>query len=547
MLKALMLRKRVDLKKKEMEGLRAQMKDLEKREADLEKAIDEVNTEEEQAAVQEEVDKLTEEKEKLQESVDELDKIINDLETELDAVEAEQNTEPEADPAPAPIDDEPEERSNVKMKKRVSNVVMTIRDRMAEMVTREDVKAYLGEVRTAIREKRALQNVGLTIPEVFLGYLRENLEDYSKLYKHLNVKPIGGDGRMVISGTVQEAIWTDCCANINELNLAFYGMEVDCYRVAGYFAICNATLEDSDLDLAAELVTALGQAIGLALDKAILYGRNTSAAMKMPQGIVSRLVQTEEPSGYPAQARPWVDLHTSNVKAIDAGTTGLNLFQALTIDEGAAKGKYSRGEKVHVMNETTLTYLKAQGMSVNAAGAIVTGIEGTMPVIGGVVETLDFIPDYVIISGYFDNYLLAERAGQKFASSEHVKFLQDQTVFKGTARYDGGPAIAEAFVAIGVNGATVDATDVTFGEDDANAVKQIALNTNTATVAVSGKTQLFAIVGPGTGTITWTSATTAKATVDDNGVVTGVASGTSVITATANGLTASCTVTVTSD
>ena len=132
MLKALMLRKRVDLKKKEMEGLRTKMNDLEKREADLEKAIDEVNTEEEQSAVQEEVDKLTEEKEKLQESVDELDKIISDLETELDAVEAEQNTEPGADPATAPIYDEPEERSNVNMKKRVSNVVMTIRDRLAE-------------------------------------------------------------------------------------------------------------------------------------------------------------------------------------------------------------------------------------------------------------------------------------------------------------------------------------------------------------------------------------------------------------------------------
>ena len=534
MLKVLLLRKKIDLKKKEMESLRASMDDMEKREAELTIAIDEVKTEEEQAAVQESVDALVTEKAKLQESVEALDGVIRGLEAELADAEAEQNTEPEE----APAEPERNERS-------IKIMPMNKRERLSQIVTRDDVKSYLGEVRSAIREKRALTNVGLTIPEVFLGLLRENVENYSKLYKHLNVRPINGEGRMVITGAVPEAIWTDCCANLTELDLAFYGVEVDCYKVSGYFAVCNATLEDSDVALAEELVNALSQALGIALDKAILYGRNTAATQKMPLGIVSRLVQTSQPAGYPAQARPWVDLHTSNVKTIANTVTGVALFQALTINCGAAKGKYSRGEKVHVMNETTYTFLKAQGMSVNAAGAIVTGMDGTMPVIGGVVEVLDFIPDYIIISGYFDLYLLAERAGKKFASSEHVRFLQDQTVFKGTARYDGAPAIAEAFVAQGINGASVDATDVTFGEDAANTVQSIALNTSTASVAVSGTVQLLAIVGPGSGNVEWSSATTAKATVDSNGVVTGVASGSSVITATCNGKTASCTVTVT--
>ncbi|MGF2525981.1 phage major capsid protein, partial [Ralstonia pseudosolanacearum] len=101
------------------------------------------------------------------------------------------------------------------------------------------------------------------------------------------------------------------------------------------------------------------------------------------------------------------------------------------------------------------------------SGRIVTGVSDTMPVIGGIIEVLNFVPDNVIIGGYFDLYLLAERAGQKFATSEHVRFLQDQTVFKGTARYDGTPAIAEGFVAIGINGATPTAA-MTFTADTAN-------------------------------------------------------------------------------
>ena len=168
-------------------------------------------------------------------------------------------------------------------------------DRRAALVQRDEVKSWLGEVRTAMKEKRALTNVGLTIPEVMLGLLKEEIEGYSKLYSRVNVRNIGGTGRMLVMGTMPEAVWTDCCADLNELTLAFSDVEVDCYKVGGFFAICNANLEDSDVNLAGEIMTALGQAIGLALDKAILYGRNAAGTSKMPMGIVSRLAQTSKP------------------------------------------------------------------------------------------------------------------------------------------------------------------------------------------------------------------------------------------------------------
>ena len=542
-LKALMLRKRIDLKNREMASVRDQLDALKQREDELARAIDEVQQEEEQAAVQEAVDQLIEEKENLVKSAEELDAVIKELEQQL--AEAEEQQDPEAAPAPeAPAQEQENERSHSVMIKRDS-FRATLRNRLADIVTRDDVKDYLGKVRTAQMEKRAINNVGLTLPEVLLGLLKENVENYSKLYRHVNVRQIKGESRQVIMGTVPEAIWTDCCANLNELDLGFNDLEMDCYRVGGFFAICNANLEDSDIDLAAELIEALGQAIGLAVDKAILYGRNGATTQKMPLGIVTRLAQTEQPGTYPATARPWVDLHTTNIITILAGTSGTALIAAIVAAFGAAKGKYSRGEKVFVMNEKTYTELMAATVQVDSNGRIVAGVSDTMPVIGGIIEVLGFLPDNVIIGGYFDLYTLAERAGAKFASSEHVRFLQDQTVYKGTARYDGAPAIAEGFVAIGLGGNTPAANAVTFGPDAANEVTAIALNTATASVAVSGQVQLRAITSPGQGAVTWTSATTGKATVDSNGVVTGVATGSSVITATCNGLTASCTVTVT--
>lgn len=456
-LRVLMTKKNLDQKKNELEEIRNKKADFLVRESELEKAIEEALSDEEKQVVEEEITKFENEKAELDNQENTLNEEVSKLENELADLENEQEKE---EPAPEEV---PEEKREVNRKMETRQFFKMNTQERDVFFAREDVQNYLGEVRSAIKEKRALTNVGLTIPQVFLGLIRENLMDYSKLYKHVDVRQVNGEARAVIMGTIPEAVWTECCANLNELDLGFADVELDCYKLGGYYAICNANLEDSDVNLATELVIALSKAIGMALDKAILYG----TATKMPLGIVTRLAQTEQPTGYPTTARTWVDLHTSNIKSIAAGTTGAALISAIVTAFGNAKGKYSRGEKVWVMNETTYTSLVAASVSVDASGAIVAGVNGVMPVIGGVIEVLDFVPDNVIIGGYFDLYILAERAGSRFATSEHVRFLQDQTVFKGTARYDGQPAIAEGFVAIGLNGVTPNAT-MSFAPDTAN-------------------------------------------------------------------------------
>jgi HK97 family phage major capsid protein len=284
-----------------------------------------------------------------------------------------------------------------------------------------------------------------------------------------------------VVGNVPEAIWTECCANLNELSLTFNDVSVDCWKISGYYALCIANYEDSDIDLANEILTALGQAIGLGIDKAILYGGNTYTEgtgttavtytnTNMPLGIVTRLTQTTAPAGYSTTERAWEDLHTSNVTTINtANSTGIKLFQGIVGAFSNVSSKYARNDMVWVMNRKTYTALQVEAMSVNASGAIVSGMGNTMPILGGAIEVLDFMPDNVIVCGYFEDYLLAERAGQKFASSEHVRFLNDQIVFKATARYDGKAVIAEAFAAIGIKNASVDAGAVHFAQDTANA------------------------------------------------------------------------------
>lgn len=545
MLKTLLLRSKIDAAKKALEALRAKDADFEKREAEITQAIEEASQMEEgeakieaQRTVEEAVEQFDADKAAHEEEKTKLEESIGEMEKDLAEAEKDQDTTPQ----PEPNDERKGEKKIMKRSRFFRSV-----ENLDEMFQRDDVKAYLAEVRSCIKNKRELTNVGLTIPEVFIGIIKENVFEYSKLYKHVNVQPIAGNGREIVQGTVAEAIWTECCAVLNEMSLAFNDVEVDCFKVAGYYKVCNAVLEDNDVDLATKLLEALSQAIGLAVDKAILYGRNSASTQKMPLGIVSRLAQTSEPSNYPATSRPWEDLHTSNIVSLSAGLTGAALFKQIVIASGKAKSSYSRGEKVWVMNETTYTKLMAETVSINGNGQVVTGVAGTMPVVGGVIEVLNFIPDNTIIGGYFDLYLLGERAGAKFAQSEHVFFIQDQTAFKGTARYDGQPVIAEAFVAIGLEATTPAANAVAFAPDEANTVKAIALNVNAVTIDLSedDEFQMQAVTMPIDAPITWSSSAETYATVDQNGLITGKASGSATITAVSGSASASVAVTVT--
>jgi HK97 family phage major capsid protein len=458
MLKVIMLRKKLSEVTNKLTEAREKAKELATREKELEAAIEEAQTGEEKEAVSQEVEQYEKDKEENDESVRTLEKEVSDTESELAELESKQR---QAEPEP-----EARKRGEETVKTtRKKFFGMTVQERDA-FLAREDVHGFLEHVRTLYTngvQNRAITGAELTIPSVMLDLLRENIEEYSKLYKHVRVQSVPGKARQTIQGTIPEAVWTEMNAAINELSLVFNDAEVDGYKVAGYMVINNAVLKDSDIDLASTIITSLGQSIGLALDKAILYG----TSKKMPTGVVTRLAQAAKPETYPDTAREWKNLSSSNIVSIAAAKKGVDLFKEIVIASGNAKGKYSTGNRFWAMNETTKTKLVAEALSFNAAGAIATGMGDTMPIVGGAIETLDFIPDNVIVGGYGDLYLLAEREGAQITQSEHVKFLEDQTVYKGLARYDGLPVIAEGFVAIGILGTTPTA-DMTFAEDTAN-------------------------------------------------------------------------------
>ena len=456
MLKQLMINKKIEQRKAELEELLKQEQGLKIRSDELEAAIEEAKTDEEMATVEEETTKLEKEQGELKEKKSKLEDEIAELENELEQLKSK---EPKNDPPPANPERGKEQGGEVRMKR--GFFAGMNRGEVDALIAREEVREFLQRTRELATQKRAVTGGDLLIPDVMLGLLRDNIALSSKLLTKVNYKPLKGTARQNITGTVPEAVWTEMVGALNELEISFNQVEVDGYKVGGFVVIPNSTLQDSDISLASEILTQISKAIGIALDKAILYGLGT----KQPLGIVTRLAQSSAPDGYPANAPAWENLRTSNIKKLTS--TGTTLIGDIIEAFAACKNDYSEGRKFHAMNSVTYAYLMGTLLNFNAAGALVTGMQNQMPVLGGDIVILDFMPNYDIVSGYGDLYLLVEREGTVLAASEHVKFIEDQTVFKGLARYDGLPVIAKGFVLMNIKNANA-TTTATFEFDYAN-------------------------------------------------------------------------------
>ena len=466
-LKALRLRRSIDSKNELLKQLTEKDESFRTREAELEAAIMEATTDDDLAAVDQEVEKFEAEKSAHEDEKQRLAQEIEGLEADLEKLE-------EETPAPAASSNPPKERKDSMNLKdiKIRSLPMQVRvfdalthEQRSAIVARDDVKEFLSRLRSMKGQTRDVSGAELTIPIVFLDLIAENMFRYSKLLNRVRVRNVNGQARQTIAGTVPEAVWTEMCGAINELTFVFNQITVDGYKVAGFVPVCNSVLEDNDIGLAGWIVEMLSESIGLAMDKAILYGKG--AASNMPMGIVTRLAQTAQPDNYPANAPAWVDLRATNIIQIDSSEEPVTFWAALAVAAGNTYTKYARGTQFWAMNSKTLATLKSKLITFAASGELLARFNGVMPIIDGDVDVLEFMPDGDIVGGYGDLYLLAMRSGMTIESSREVQFIQDNTVFKGKQRADGQPVIPGAFVAININNARV-TTAMTFAADTAN-------------------------------------------------------------------------------
>ncbi|WP_157677395.1 phage major capsid protein [Dehalobacterium formicoaceticum] len=491
-LKQLILNKRMSDLKSQLEILRAKDADfatrkaaLEVRETELEVAVNEITEEtpeEDKAVVDESVAAFEADQEALgteqaenEVAKKKLEDEIQTLQKELDEIDSRAKT------LSAKTEEQEERKGDKRMTTRINFYGMNHAERDA-FFARDDVRNFIDEVRAI--KTRGISNGGLTVPDDMLEILRNNMEQYSKLIKYVNVKSVGGIARQNIMGAAPEGIWMEAEGELNELDMTLNQIEVDGYMVGGIIWVHNNLLKDSDIALGSEIMDQLGKAIGKGVDRGVLFG----TGVKMPLGIVTRLAQTSAPSDWGTYAPAWTDLHSTNIKKLNInGATGAGFYADLIAALGIASPAYSDGRVFWVMNRKTHINIMTKALAFDAGAALVAGVSSQMPILGGTIEELEIVGDNEIIGGFGSLYLLAEREGSAVESSEHARFVKNQTGFKGYARYDGMPVFGEAFVMVSFD-ETDAATSSTFHVDYANVDIGTLAVTSAASATKSGDT-----------------------------------------------------------
>lgn len=440
-LKVLMLRSRLVPLQTQIHELEATRDGFAAREAELEADIAEAQTEEERGVVEAAVDAFEQERSANSAEITRVQGEIDRINEEIRSLEQAQTPPPTAQKTDTHHETERSTQTMTNTERRWFGLTYTERDALMQQ---EDVRTFLQNVRDARSQSRAVTGGELGIPDGFLPILRDLTYQESKFLKYVSNTVFRGTTRQNIAGVAPEAIWTEMTGALNELDLDFHQLTMDGYMVGGYMAMPNSILmDDSDLQLASTILQALSASLAKAIDKAIWFGTGT----KMPVGIVTRLAAASQPAWWGTNQGTFTDLSTSNVLTLDlAAKKGTEFFQGLSAALAVAKPNYSNGTVIWTMNRKTHLDIMARALAFNSAAAMVAGVNNTMPIVGGEIVEWEVMPDNEIAGGFMSLYQSVEREGTVIESNTNVRWLQNQTCYKGLQRRDGKPAIGEAFV-----------------------------------------------------------------------------------------------------
>ncbi len=376
-------------------------KELEAIEADVRAEVEEPTlTEEDIAQMEARVEELEKEKSELEEAIRKIDEQIKEQQDEIEEINEKHEDSERSEPEKTI-----ENREVIPMNKR--------QERLAYL-DKENVREFYGTLRDIITGTRAVTNADYTIPEEVILSMLPMVAERSTFYNEVTVVRLNGKGRAIIEGTSPEAVWTEMTASVNELTLAFSKVELDGYKVGGFVPIGNSILEDSLLNLADYVEDKLATAIAKALDKAIVAG--TGSTGRQPTGITN--------------GKQAVALANTNIETILKTMGDLRADNLGTVKLAMRRSDY-------------FNYIFGQLIPDQGFVALP---DVRQPNLGGIpVIFTDYVKAGTFIIGDFKKYLLGERADNTFAVSSDVKFIEDQTVFKMTARYDGKVADANYF------------------------------------------------------------------------------------------------------
>lgn len=413
MLKQLKILKALEIKRDKLQELEQKAADILKRSEEAQAALTEAANEEDLNLLEVEITTIETEQTENETEKKTVEEEISQLELELEDVK------------------ERASKSNKETETKVKGAIepmnrLQVREllKTGEYYKRSDVIEFYEK----FKNLRAVTGGELTIPEVIVNRIMDILGDYSTLYPLVDRVQVKGTARIILDTDTTPATWTEqnAALTVGDVGTIAY-LDFDGFKVGKVTFVDNYLLQDSVINLDEYVVKKIARSISLALDVAILSG--TGAAGKQPSGIIPAI-----PAGNRvtvAEGDPMAEF----VKPIGLIDTGVDVV----------------GEITAVMRRSTYyAYFLEMSINVNADGDVVGRLPNlTRPDILGipVVFNNSMAADEVLY-GEFDKYTLVERENIVIDSSDQVRFVEDQTAFRGKGRFDGKPVKPEAFALV---------------------------------------------------------------------------------------------------
>lgn len=417
----IVLRRKREINEKKLADLLIRKEELTAKREELLEQVEQAETEEALEEVETKLKEVSEEEKETEEEEKKVEGLIEELDEELDELsERKKSVKTEKRKVI-------EKRGGTTLGANLKVNGVETRAQILERIGKEEVQTFYRNLQDVVMKQRALTDVDLTIPEEIVTVLNTLIGEYSKLKGEVYVQPLQGTGRVIIDGAIPKAIWTEMCDPVQELESGFSMTEIDGYKVSGYIPLCNAHIEDSMINLVTHVEEKIAMAIAKAIDHAVMVGEG--AAGKQPEGIITALEGTD--------------------REVTVGSSVAEIVQAI--------GMIDDGEDGHPLGEITATmrrstyykHIITQTMAQTSDGRYIMQPANNYALPDGTRVILSSsVPEDTIVMGDLKAYLLGERAGVKLATSTDVRFIQDQTVVKGTARYDGKVVDENKFVVL---------------------------------------------------------------------------------------------------
>lgn len=435
-LKQLKLGVELKQRKNQLAELMAKQSDFKSRAEQLSKSLEEAETEEDMKTVQTAIDELEKE-----ETEADVEKGIADVNAEITRIESELADLDERMNGNQQTENKHAERGAKKMDMTVNRFHTRKLIESGEYYERKEVKEFYENLKNI--KQRAISGEGLTIPQIIVNRIFDIMGDYCTIYPLVDQIRVSGTARILLDTDTTPATWIEQTGTIPNGDVGtITNVDFDGFKVGKLVFVDNAILQDSIINVDDYVTKKIARALALALDLAILKGKGSTA--KEPVGIIPSLKTDHKVD---VSSGKLVDI-VKNISLIDTGADSV-------------------GEIVAVMKRSTYyNRFLEYTINVDSNGNVV----GKLPnlsqpdLLGLRVVFNNNMDDNAVLFGDFSKYTIVERETINIASSEHVKFAEDQTAFRGKGRFDGKPVNKDAFVLVTISDAAKDVTETNVSE-----------------------------------------------------------------------------------